>query len=101
MSSKLPEVWLRGPLENVPPLLQPIAHALLQAVEEVEKMMEAFPEQLLWQRPAGAASAGFHLQHLVGVLDRLFTYAVGQSLSPAQLEALKEEGKEPVDGIPV
>jgi uncharacterized damage-inducible protein DinB len=92
MATTLPEVWLRGPVEGVPALLQPVAHALLQASEEVNKMMENFPEALLWERPSGMASPGFHLQHLSGVLDRLFTYARGVSLSAEQLSALKAEG---------
>jgi len=33
-----PEVWLRGPLEGIPPLLQPVAHALLQAREEINEL---------------------------------------------------------------
>ena len=86
-----PEVWLRGPLPDIPALLQPVAHALLQAREEVGEMMMGFPQELLWQRPAGVASPGFHLQHLSGVLDRLFTYATGKSLSVAQLDYLKQE----------
>jgi hypothetical protein len=88
----LPEVWLRGPLPDVPELLQPVAHALLQAREEVEAVMAGFPEELLWSRPGGVASVGFHLQHLRGVLDRLFTYARGESLTPDQLNALNAEG---------
>ena len=86
-----PEVWLRGPVDGVPPLLQPVAHALLQAREEVGKIMEGFPEALLWEKPAGVASVGFHLQHLSGVLDRLFTYAQGTSLTTEQLNALQAE----------
>ena len=89
---KAPEVWLRGPIADVPLLLQPVGHALLQSGEEVEQLMVGFPSEKLWLRPAGVASVGFHLQHLVGVLDRLFTYARGQSLTPAQLEALQSEG---------
>jgi len=58
------EVWLRGPIEGVPALLQPVAHTLLQAREEVEEMMENFPEIFLWVKPAGMASPAFHLQHL-------------------------------------
>lgn len=88
----LPEVWLRGPLPDVPPLLQPVAHALLQAREEVMTQMEGFPQDLLWEQPAGVASPGFHLQHMTGVLDRLFTYAKGQSLSDDQLSVLAAEG---------
>lgn len=90
--SKLPEVWLRGALPDVPPHLQPVAHALLQAREEVSAILKDFPDALLWERPAGAASVGFHLQHLSGVLDRLLTYAGGNLLSEAQLAALKAEG---------
>ncbi len=87
------EVWLRGTLPNIPALLQPIAHALLQAQEEVHAMMAEFPENLLWERPANVASPAFHLQHLTGVLHRLFTYARGESLSTTQLSALAAEGK--------
>jgi len=94
MASTLPEVWLRGPLPNVPPLLQPIAHALLQATEEISALMSDFPDAWLWQRPAGVASVGFHLQHLTGVLDRLFSYAQGKALDEYQLRYLKTEGME-------
>ncbi|HYH14710.1 MAG TPA: DinB family protein, partial [Flavisolibacter sp.] len=72
-NAKQPEVWLRGQLPGISPFLQPVAHALLQAQEEINELMEVFPDTLLWERPAGVASPGFHLQHLKGVLDRLFT----------------------------
>lgn len=85
------EVWLRGPIDGVPVLLQPVAHALLQADEEVQVMVKNLPPNLLWKQPGGMASAGFHLKHLKGVLDRLFTYATGQQLSATQLEYLKAE----------
>lgn len=89
-----PEFWLRGPVDGVPPLLQPVAHAILQARAEVWIALKDLPESMLWQKPAGAASPGFHLQHLVGVLDRLFTYAKQEQLNLRQLEYLKSEGKE-------
>ena len=72
MAQKLPEVWLRGPVENIPSLLQPVAHALLQAREEVNELLKDIPAEKLWIKPAGAASAGFHLQHMKGVPGRLF-----------------------------
>jgi uncharacterized damage-inducible protein DinB len=87
------EVWQRGPIEGIPRLLQPVAHALLQAREEVNELMIDFPEAQLWEKPAGVASVGFHLQHLAGVLDRLFSYANGQLLSEEQLRILSLEGK--------
>ena len=85
------EVWLRGPLPDMPPLLQPVAHALLQAREELNAALHDFPPGLLNERPAGVASVGFHLQHLAGVLDRLSTYARAKALTPAQLAALAAE----------
>ncbi|GAA3939190.1 DinB family protein [Hymenobacter algoricola] len=91
----LPEVWLRGPLPGFAPLLQPVAHALLQAREELTSLMAGFADALLWQTPAGLASPGFHLQHLAGVLDRLTTYARAEVLSPAQLAYLQAEGAGP------
>ncbi|MBX0332568.1 DinB family protein [Pontibacter sp. HSC-14F20] len=87
------EVWLRGPLPDVPALLQPVAHALLQAREEVGSFMQDFPDELLWERPAGVASVGYHLQHLTGILERLFVYAGGEQLSEQQLASLYAEGK--------
>ena len=87
-----PEVWLRGPLPAVPPLLQPVAHALLQAQADVAAALTTFPAAQLWARPAGVASVGFHLQHLTGVLDRMLTYAQHLPLSPAQLAYLAAEG---------
>jgi len=95
------EVWLRGPLEGIPPLLQPVAHALLQARDEVNEMMTGFPEIFLWVKPAGLASPAFHLQHLTGVLDRLFTYARAEALTQHQLTKLALEGKEPETGYSV
>jgi uncharacterized damage-inducible protein DinB len=90
---KIPEleVWQRGPIDGVPALLQPVAHALLQAVEDVDTEISTFPLKLLWEKPAGVASVGFHLKHLKGVVDRLFTYARGEMLSDAQAQALREE----------
>ena len=93
-----PEVWLRGPIERVPDALQPVAHALLQVKEESRRLLQNFPADLLWTRPAGLASVGFHLQHMAGVVDRLFTYARGASLTPEQLEALAREGHMPAAG---
>lgn len=96
--TKAPEVWLRGPVANIPALLQPVAHALLQAREEVNEMLAGFDEDRLWDKPAGAASVGFHLQHLTGVLDRLFTYAKEKPLDKDQLRYLSVEGNSAESG---
>jgi uncharacterized damage-inducible protein DinB len=85
-----PEVWLRGPLEHISPTLMPVAHALLQASEDVEVAADLTGKQL-WTKPGGAASVGFHLRHILGSIDRLLTYANGQQLSDLQLEFLGAE----------
>ena len=95
MTTNLPEHWLRGPVAEISSLLQAVAHALLQARDEVTTLLQDFPDSLLWEKPAGVASPGFHLQHLRGVLDRLFTYAEGNLLSGEQLSQLKQEGIPP------
>ncbi|EFK56046.1 DinB family protein [Sphingobacterium spiritivorum] len=87
-----PEVWMRGPVAGVPGLLQPVAHALLQAKEDITDAVKGIDEQSLWQRPAGVASIGFHLQHITGVIDRMFTYAQDLPLSEQQLSYLAKEG---------
>ena len=95
-----PEVWLRGPVTGIPPLLQPVAHALLQAVEEVDRVVGPLSSDQLWARPGGAASVGFHVRHAAGSLDRLFTYARGEALSAEQrafLAAEAEPGSPPAD----
>ena len=89
------EVWQRGPVADIPSLLQPVVHALLQAREELALLMQDFPDNLLWEKPAGVASPGFHLQHLSGVLDRVFTYARAKALTAAQLEQLRAEDISP------
>jgi hypothetical protein len=86
-----PEVWLRGPIDQMPALLMPAAHAFVQVAEEVEDVASTLTADELWQRPGGAASPGFHLKHLVGATDRLLTYARGKSLSPAQIAVMKAE----------
>jgi uncharacterized damage-inducible protein DinB len=90
-SSTHVEPWLSGPVAGVPPLLQPVAHALLQAIEDIRRVVPPLDHDALWARPGGAASVGFHVRHAAGVLDRLFTYARGEMLSASQLATLKRE----------
>jgi hypothetical protein len=86
-----PEAWMRGPIPYIPPLLMPVAHALVGVREELSALVAELPREVLWARPAGVASVGFHLLHAAGSLDRLFTYARGEALSDAQREALARE----------
>jgi hypothetical protein len=89
-----PDLWLRGPVAGVPPLLQPAAHALLQAAEDVERVGGLIDDADLWRRPGQAASIGYHLKHLIGATDRLMTYARGEPLTETQRAWLGIEGRE-------
>jgi hypothetical protein len=85
------EVWLRGPVDGIVPLLQPAAHAILQVGEDILPIVADLTPDLLWARPGGAAAIGFHLLHLPGSLDRLLTYSRGAALTPEQFNALAAE----------
>lgn len=86
-----PEVWLRGAIPGVAPLLQPPVHSFMQVAEDVDALVSSLDEAQLWATPGGAASVAFHCRHLVGSTDRLLTYARGEQLSPEQIVAMKGE----------
>jgi hypothetical protein len=88
------EWWQRGPIDGVPAVLQPVAHILLQVRESVGEIVAPLTEPQWNARPAGVASAAFHVRHITGVVDRLFSYARGHALSPEQFAAIKVEGEE-------
>jgi hypothetical protein len=88
------EWWQRGPIEGVPAVLQPVAHVLLQVRESVAELVENLTVDEWNARPGGVASPAFHVRHIAGVIDRLFTYARGDALSEPQFEELRREGAE-------
>jgi|SRR5688572_6236084 uncharacterized damage-inducible protein DinB len=92
MASPETEAWQRGPVDGYEPLLMPVVHALIQVREDLDRLAATVPADVVWQRPGGAASIGFHVRHTVGALDRLFTYARGETLSDAQRTIAGEEG---------
>src|SRR3954465_4780841 len=91
VTTTVPEVWLRGPIDGIQPLLQPAAHTIVQVGEDVLPIVQDLTPAQLWARPGNAASIGFHLAHLPGSLDRLLTYSRGESLTPQQFERLTAE----------
>jgi hypothetical protein len=88
------EIWLSGPVPGIGALLQPVAHALLQAAEDVERVAAAIGPDDLWRRPGSAASLGFHLKHLSGATERLMSYGLGRSIGAAERDWLGLEGRE-------
>jgi uncharacterized damage-inducible protein DinB len=95
------EFWLEGPIEGVPPHLMPVAHALLQAGDDLREALSTLTPEQVWLRPNGGASTGFHLRHLAGSMDRLVTYSQGRQLSDEQRASLAAEKTEPSPPIPI
>lgn len=87
------EAWLDGALENVSPLLMPAAHALAEAAKDVRCAPHELSAAEIWSQPNGAPSVAFHLRHLAGSIDRLLTYARGESLTETQFAALAVESE--------
>lgn len=88
------EAWLQGPVAGVDPWLQPAAHALIQAREDLRRAAAELMPAQLWARPGGVASVAYHLLHVAGATDRLLTYARGEALSEAQRAFLAAEKHE-------
>src|SRR5687768_9582453 len=85
------EAWQRGAGPGILDQLQPVPHALIGAAEDPAHALGGLAAAQLWLSPGGAASVGFHLMHLSGSTDRLFTYARGEALSAPQKDALAAE----------
>jgi len=91
MTPSLPEAWLRGPIDGIPHLLQPVAHAFVLAREDVAAATDGLTADQLWLRPNGITPIGFHLAHLAGSTGRLLAYAKGEPLTGAQTAFLLYE----------
>lgn len=87
----IPEPWLRGPVKGVPDGLQSVAHALMFAQEELERILPPLSAKQVWQRPGDIAPIGYHVRHCTGSIERMLTYIRGESLGAEQLAALKAE----------
>ena len=86
-----PEAWLLGRVEGVSDAMMPVAHSLVQARRELLLLQEELITTEFLASPGGAASIGFHIAHINGSLDRLFSYARGEQLTRSQRNYLKHE----------
>jgi uncharacterized damage-inducible protein DinB len=85
------EAWLNGQLAEFSPIVMPAAHALVQAIADLQKATKNLSREELVTRPNDAPSVAFHLRHIAGSIDRLLTYARGEELTDAQFDFLKSE----------
>ncbi len=90
-SEARPEPWLRGTLRELPALPRAVLHALVLAEENVKHWLPQLTDEEIHQEPLGLTPFAFHVRHIAHSLDRLLTYAEGQSLNIIQRAALSVE----------
>ena len=86
-----PEAWLLGQVKDVSGAMMPVAHSLVQARRELMTLQDEVLTTECRISPGGAASIGFHIAHINGSLDRLFSYARGEHLTISQRNYLAHE----------
>src|SRR6202795_1428925 len=86
-----PEPWLRGTLQEVPPVQRAVLHALELAGEDLQRWCGRLSDEQINARPGGLPPIAFHLRHIARSLDRLLTYAQGRALTEEQLADLRSE----------
>ena len=87
----LPEPWLRGAIHGVHPLTAPLLFTFQQAREDLSLHTVGLTDEQIWAAPNGLGSAGFHLRHIAGSINRLMTYLQGGTLDDGQMETLRTE----------
>jgi len=82
-------------MTDLPAVLLAVLHALELTNEDANRWCGSLSETEIHARPSSLPSVAFHLRHIARSVDRLMTYAEGNSLSKQQLAALSSE-MEPV-----
>jgi hypothetical protein len=85
------EPWLRGPVPGIIAGLQPFAHEIMFAREELAHLFGEIDDDVVWKTPGDVAAIGYHIRHCSGSTMRMLTYLRGDALSAEQLEQLKAE----------
>ena len=83
---------MSGSLGEVHAVLRAVLHSFEHAKLDLTACTEGLTTEQLWTTDLGVAPIGFHLRHIPGSVDRLFTYACGEMLNDEQLAFLREEG---------
>lgn len=91
MPAPQPEPWLRNTHTEIPAIIRAVVHALEQAREDVLFWCGQLSHEETETSPLQLPSPAFQMRHIAGSLDRLLTYAEGNSLTTAQLKMLASE----------
>ena len=90
-SDKKPEPWLRSTLNDTPALPRAVLHALALTDEDLAHWGATLNDQEIHARPYNLTPYAYHVRHITHSLDRLLTYAEGDSLNVIQRAALGVE----------
>jgi uncharacterized damage-inducible protein DinB len=85
------EPWLSGAHADSHPAVAALLYSFEMARQDLAVATEGLTTEQLWARPHGVAAVGFHLRHIAGSTDRLFTYSEAKPLSEEQLARLGAE----------
>ena len=80
------EPWLTGRFSHLAPVPRLLCCSLEQSLADVRKWTAPLTDEQVWE-----SGVGFQLRHLAGSVDRLLTYAKGETLTGEQLEFLRAE----------
>lgn len=84
---------MSGTLGEVHAVPRAVLHSFEHAKLDLTACSEGLSPEQLWAADLGVASVGFHLRHIPGSVDRLFTYARGEMLNDAQMSQMRAEGE--------
>lgn len=77
------EPWLSGKHADLDPFRRLLACSLEMSLSDLHRWTPAEPDERI----------RFHLRHIAGSVDRLFTYALGGQLTEQQLAYLRSEAE--------
>lgn len=89
--NQAPEPWMSGTLNDVHPVLAALLYSFQHARADLAAWTKDLSAEDLSRSVLGLAPVGFHIRHIAGSVDRLFTYVRGEQLNAAQMSALRDE----------
>lgn len=87
------EPWLAGRFAHLAPLPRLLCCSFELSLADVRRWTAPLSDVQIWAQPINQTSVGFQLRHLAGSVDRLLTYARGETLSGYQLAFLLAEAE--------
>jgi len=82
---------MAGKFAHLAPVPRLLCCSLELALDDVTRWTASLSDGQIWHEPLEKQSVGFQMRHIAGSVDRLLTYARGESISEEQLAFLRAE----------